>query len=199
VSRALAQRVDPLPGGRRITVKRLAFVGATNNGTILADVNHWNDLVNIMSTVLNTLGVTVGSTVDLVLSFVRQIAIAGYSEIRGLSAMVPGGPFLTDLNGRPLGQTEYLAIASNYEPADRKLSSYFNDYVKDLIFEGKENDAMVRVDSACGSTVPGEWNEVANKLVRPDSAGIEHARYFGDGEVAAELVRWLRAGLGVPA
>lgn len=198
VSRALAQRTAVLPGGRSVVVKRLAFVGATNNGTILADAAHWNDYINILSTVLNTLGIAVGETVDLVLSFVRQIAVAGYTQIPGLYAMVPGGPFLKQLGGWPRGETQYLAIASNYEPQDRQLGSYFNDYVKDLIFEGKENDAMVRVDSVVGTTVAGEWGETADKLVRPGAAGIEHAFYFGDNDVADELVTWLRAGLAVP-
>ena len=36
----------PLPGNRKIQVHRTALVGAVNNGTILADVEHWNDLID---------------------------------------------------------------------------------------------------------------------------------------------------------
>ena len=105
-----------MPGTRKIRVHRTALVGAVNNGTILADVSHWNDLIDTLSTVLNTVGIAIGDTVDLVLAFVRQIAVAAYPELRGLAAMVPSGDFLKDLNARPRGQNEYLAIASNYEP-----------------------------------------------------------------------------------
>jgi pimeloyl-ACP methyl ester carboxylesterase len=198
VARALAERPDPFPGNRQVRVHSLALVGAVNNGTILADVKHWNDLVDVMSTALNTVGIAVSETVDLILSFVRQIAVAAYPQIRGLSAMVPGGPFLKAFNARPLGAARYLVLASNYEPADRQLTSYFNDFVKDLIFEGNENDAMVRVDSACGSDLAGEFQAVADRLVLQAPAGIEHSRYFGNPEAATRLVDFLEAGLGPP-
>jgi pimeloyl-ACP methyl ester carboxylesterase len=199
VARALAEWPGDLPGNRRVKVHRLALVGATNNGTILADVTHWNDLVNVISTVLNAVGVVVGEMVDLVLSFVRQIAVAAYPEIRGLSAMVPGGDYLKNFNGRPRGTCEYLAIGSNYEPTDTKLKSYFNDVIKDAIFGKHENDAMVRQDSICGSDVPGEFRTVTNTLWLPASQGIEHSYYFGHPDVAAKLVEFFRPGIPGPA
>ena len=198
VSRALAERTDPFPGNRQINVHRLVLVGATNNGTILADVKHWNELIDVLSTGLNALGIAVGETIDLILSFVRQIALAAYPQLRGLVAMVPGGEFLKDFNGRPRGTADYLTIASNYEPSDQKLKSYFNDFVKDLVFEGKENDAMVRVDSACGSEVPGEFQSGAESLVLPGPVGIEHSYYFGNPAAAKKVVDFLEAGLGSP-
>jgi hypothetical protein len=109
--------------------------------------------------------------------------------------MVPGGKFLTDFNGRPLGTAEYLSIASNYEPTDGKLASYFNDYVKDAVFEGKDNDAMVRVDSVCGSDVKGEFQAVKKALVLPGPRGIEHSYYFGQTDVADALVTFFQSGL----
>ncbi len=199
VSRSLAERTDPMPGTRQIRVHRTALVGAVNNGTILADVSHWNDLVDTLSTVLNTVGIAVGDTVDLVLSFVRQIAVAAYPELRGLSAMVPSGDFLKELNGRPRGQNEYLAIASNYEPTDRQLKSFFRDVVTDKLFDGGPNDSMVRIDSVCGSSVKGAFATVDEQLLLDETRGIEHARYFGTPEVSDRLIAWLGAGLAVHA
>ena len=197
VARSLAQRGDGLPGNRRINVHRMALVGAVNNGTILADVSHWNDLVDTLSTVLNIAGIAVGETLDLVLSFVRQIALAAYPELRGLSAMVPGGQFLSAFNGEARGTTEYLAIGSNYEPTDRRLKSWANDVVKDLIFEGHPNDAMVRMDSICGSTVAGEFlrTDLAEVIEVEETAGVEHSGYFANDKVGDGLVAWLQAGL----
>lgn len=198
VSRSLTERTDPPPGNRKVRVHRTALVGAVNNGTILADVKHWNDLIDTLSTVLNTAGIVVGDTVDLILAFVRQIAVAAYPQLRGLSAMVPSGPFLAKLNARSRGRNEYLAIASNYEPADHQLASYFKDVVKDKLFSGKPNDSMVRIDSACGNTDKGAFQPVPDQLLLDEAAGIEHARYFGNPNVADRLVEWLGAGLAVP-
>ena len=149
-----------MPGSRKIKVHRTALVGTVNNGTILADVKHWNDLIDVLSTVLNTVGVVVGDTVDLVLSFVRQIAVAAYPHLRGLSCMVPGGQFLKKLNGQPRGDNEYLAIASDYEPTDSHVASFFRDMVTDGLFSEKPNDSMVRIDSVVGTGADGEFAKV---------------------------------------
>jgi pimeloyl-ACP methyl ester carboxylesterase len=190
VARALAERTDPFPGTRRIRAHRTVLVGAVNQGTILADVENWTKLVDTMSTVLNIFGIAVGDTVDLVLAFVRQIAISGYEELRGLSAMVPTGQFLRAFNVRPRGQNEYLAIASSFEPGDQALKAYFRDYVTDQIM-GSPNDGMVRIDSVVGADVPGQFSTVNDQLVLDDAQGIEHAQYFGNPRVAAKLVEWL--------
>ena len=199
VSRALTERTDPMPGTRKIMVHRTALVGAVNNGTILADVSHWNGLIDTLSTVMNTVGIAVAEMVDLVLAFVRQIAVAAYPQLRGLAAMVPTGNFLKDLNARPRGQNEYLAIASNYEPADHQLKAYFRDTVTDRLFGGSPNDSMVRIDSVCGSSEKGAFATVKEQLLLDDTRGVEHARYFGHPEVADRLVDWLGAGLPVHA
>ena len=78
--------------------------------------------------------------------------------------MVPTGDFLKELNGRPRGQNEYLAIASNYEPTDRQLKSYFRDVVTDQLFDGGPNDSMVRIDSVCGSSDKGAFATVDEQL-----------------------------------
>jgi len=143
-----------------------------------------------MSTALNLVGVVVSDTVDLVLAFVRQIAVSGYEELRGLSAMVPTGKFLRDFNARPRGSNEYLAIASNFEPTDPALKAYFRDYVTDQIM-GSPNDGMVRIDSVVGSDIPGQFATVEDQFVLGEEDGIEHARYFGNPRVAAKLVEWL--------
>jgi hypothetical protein len=195
VSRSLTERTDPFPGSRNIRVHRTALVGATNNGTILADVKHWNDLVDTLSTVLNAVGIGVGETIDLVLSFVRQIAVAAFPKLRGLACMVPGSEFLTTLNAKKRGTNEYLVIASNYEPTDHQLRSYFRNVVTDGLFGEKPNDCMVRVDSVCGSDDAGAFAPVTDQLLLDDRQGIEHARYFGNQAVADRLVEWLGAGL----
>jgi hypothetical protein len=109
--------------------------------------------------------------------------------------MVPSGDFLKKFNARPRGKNEYLAIASNYEPLDHKLASYFRDAVTDGIFSQKPNDSMVRIDSVVGNTDKGAFGPVTDQLLLDASKGIEHARYFGNPTVADRLVEWLGAGL----
>jgi pimeloyl-ACP methyl ester carboxylesterase len=199
VARSLAEWQGDFPGNRDIRVHRTALVGTTNNGTILADVKHWNELIDMLSTLINTVGVGIAAPIDLVLSFAQDIAEAGYPELKGLHAMVPDGRFLKEFNkGRPR-QSKYLAIASNYEPTDDRIKSFVTDTVFDLIFERNDNDAMVRVDSICGNERKGQFPPVEEKLLLGASDGIEHSRYFGNAAVAERLETWLEAGLPVPA
>jgi hypothetical protein len=198
VARSLTERTEAMPGSRKIKVHRTALVGTVNNGTILADVKHWNDLIDVLSTVLNTVGVVVGDTVDLVLSFVRQIAVAAYPHLRGLSCMVPGGQFLKKLNGQPRGDNEYLAIASDYEPTDSHVASFFRDLVTDGLFSEKPNDSMVRIDSVVGTGADGEFAKVTDQFLLGETKGVQHSGYFANKDVADKLVSWLQEGLAQP-
>ena len=195
VARSLTEWTGPFPGGRDINVHRTALVGTVNNGTILADVEHWNDLIDMLSTLINTVGLGIPEPFSLVLSFAQDIAEAGYPELAGLHAMVPGGPFLKQLNSRKPRMSKYYAIASNYEPIDGQLKSFMNDSIKDLIFGQKDNDAMVRVDSVCGTDADGEFSKVVDVEVLDARQGVEHSRYFGNAQVVDRVVSWLAAGL----
>ena len=155
MARSLTEWDDAFPDGRDIRVHRTALVGTVNNGTILADVHHWRELVDTLSTVLNTVGINLPAPAALILSFVKDIAEAAYPSLAGLECMVPYGWFLTKFNARGPRLSEYLAIASNYEPTDGRVRSYVTDAVRDLIFDRHDNDAMVRIDSVIGSTEPG--------------------------------------------
>ena len=195
VARSLTEWDTAFPDGRDLRVHRTALVGTVNNGTILADVHHWRELVDTLSTVLNTVGINLPAPADLILTLVKDIAEAAYPQLRGLECMVPYGTFLTAFNARGPRLSEYLAIASNYEPVDGRIRSYVNDAVRDLLFEGNDNDMMVRSDSVLGSTVPGGFQPVAQSMVLDQTQGIEHSRYFGNPAVADKLVSWLGEGL----
>ncbi|HET7473249.1 MAG TPA: hypothetical protein VFJ71_09010 [Candidatus Limnocylindrales bacterium] len=199
VARSLTQWAGAFPGGRDIRVHRTALVGTVNNGTILADVEHWNDLIDTLSTLINTVGIGIPEPFSLVLSFAQDIAEAGYPQLAGLHAMVPGGDFLKDLNGRQPRLSKYLAIASNYEPTNRNLKAFLNDTVKDFIFDQKDNDAMVRVDSVVGTDGENEFKKVADVELLDAKQGIEHSMYFGNEAVGKRIASWLEAGLAVPA
>ena len=51
VARSLTERPADRLNGRQIRVHRTALVGTVNNGTILASVARWNDLIDTLSTV----------------------------------------------------------------------------------------------------------------------------------------------------
>jgi hypothetical protein len=194
VARSLTERLTAQPGARRIRFRRTALVGVVNDGTILADVGHWNQLIDVLSTVLNTVGFVVGDTVDLILSFVRQIAVAAYPQLRGLACMVPGGPFLAELNARPRDLRASLAVGSNFEPVDGRLRSWLSDGV-DALFGRLPNDTMVPIDSVVG-TDGGPFGRFHDAVVLDEHQGVPHSGYFSHPGVRRRLVEWLADGLG---
>ena len=187
-----------MPGTRKIRVHRTALVGTVNNGTILADVKHWNDLVDTLSTVLNTVGIAVGDTVDLVLSFVRQIAVAAYPQLRGLAVHGPVRDVPDDAQ-RPAARRRTSTSRSRRTTSRPTASSSRSSGTssRDEIFGEKPNDSMVRIDSVVGSTESGEFGTVDEQLLLDETKGVEHSGYFGTPEVADRLVTWLDAGCAV--
>jgi hypothetical protein len=111
------------------------------------------------------------------------VVVAAYSQISDVCAMGRGGQFLTALDARPRGANQRLAIASN------------SDSVKDPVFEGRENDATVSIDTVCGAPTAGEFGGAADGLVLPGTAVVAHACDVGVVEVADEPIGRLAAGL----
>lgn len=190
VSRVLAEKGGELAfGSRRIRVHKTVLVAVPNGGTLLADKEHMGDFIDAHTTLLNFFpdnGVTEG--LEWILTVAKHAATASLGALRGLQSMRPKGEFLLGLNGAAAGGPRYYAVASNYEPADRGLSS-FKDKVMDKIFGG-ENDLVV--------PTAGVWDRngsslfpIEDRLVVPESREIHHSGYFGDAEVQRKIAEWL--------
>lgn len=193
VSRELAERQAELSlGSRSITVRRIAFVGSPNNGTVLADPKHFGDLIDTYTSLLNLAPDTgVLEVIQTVISVVKQIAVGTLEGLDGLTSMRPGGDFLKGLNKETPASGTYFALASNYEPEKGGFTDSLADVLADAIF-GSENDLVVPtggVSEANGSPL----FPIERLHTFPATDGIQHTRYFQDTVAQEKLTEWMTA------
>jgi pimeloyl-ACP methyl ester carboxylesterase len=195
VTRAIAERPRELKSvGKNVRVGTAVLVGSTTNGTWLADIGHWNDLIDRISTLLSFAPVPAAVDVlETVFGLVRSLAVESDHRLAGLDAMAPTRPYLEEVNRAPalVPGGSYKAIASNYEPADPALKAFFTDQLKDnVIFKGP-NDGMVGVDEVWGETIASPF-PVTDTLEFGPADGIEHSNYFSQGKTTEALLDWLK-------
>ena len=97
----------------------MAFVGATNAGTLLAEPDNWKTFIdlytNLAASVARSAGFAteavpaaaiLGGLVSGIGAFVMFLVTASITDhgIPGLAAMEPDGPFITGINGTQPGQ-----------------------------------------------------------------------------------------------
>jgi hypothetical protein len=195
VARTLAERGAELGNDGKVTVHRIALVAVPSEGTILADVNHWNSLIDTMTSLLNLAGGPgFGDVLETILAFVRQIVVAGYPEIAGLSCMVPGGTYLAGLNGDKRKKLTYLGIIADFEPHNADFAALVKDEALDRLHDGP-NDTLVRIDSALGSDrQPAPFQGVDERIVLTGPDGVDHSAYFGQPALMRQMADWLKAG-----
>lgn len=193
VSRVLAERPDTAglaPGS--LEVRSLTMVGTPNQGTALANRDHLGDLVDRVTNLLELIpDNAITDVVTIVISVVKQLSVAAFGGLDGLTAMAPGGKWLDDLNqSRPVTAT-YHAIASNYEPAPGSpLARLSRDRVVDFVFEKLGNDLIVpeagvyTENGGAGFPVPGFVSFASTK-------SVDHSSYWTSPDVHACFDEWL--------
>ncbi len=194
VSRAIAERPENLAAlSPDAHVRSIVLVGVPSNGTILADANNWNELLDRATTLLNMIpGPGLGDALETVLAIVRSIAVRTANNLKGLDAMVPGGDFLTKrLNVAAPGNASYHAIVSDYEPKNPGLRAWLDDAARDSLFKQRPNDMMVTIESMTGVNGSSRF-PVADRRAFAPRDGIEHARYFPEKVTETALLDWLR-------
>lgn len=194
VSRVLIERPDSIglaPGS--IEVRRLVMVATPNQGTALANKDRLGDLVDRVTNLLELIPDNAATDVlTVVISVVKQMAVAAYGGLDGIMAMRPGGDWLRDLNqARPVTAI-YHAIASNYEPAeDSPLARLTRDRVVDLIFKNIGNDLIVPeggVYAANGATS----FPVKDFVSFSSGESVDHSSYWTSAKVHQNFEDWLR-------
>lgn len=205
-------------------VDRVVFVGATNGGTHLADPDRWHDLVDLYTNLASVgagalaalpggapVAAVVAGVVKGIGALVKYLAsYAGQDDgVPGLAAMVPDGPFVTDLNKaqprQPAPGTNWFVIASNFHvelfddshrPPEfpRELVVKLAEGFVDELFEG-DNDLVVDTASmsAIGLPVGGF---VADARVFETNDRIYHTNYFSQLDVIEAIAGWLPLGMG---
>jgi pimeloyl-ACP methyl ester carboxylesterase len=192
VGRALAERAVELGIGDRLTVRNLVMVAPPNAGTALADKEHLSRLLDRITNLVQYIpdnGVT--DALGLVLSIVKQVAVGAFGGLDGIMSMDPHGSDLTAFNDSPGSRATYRVVASDFEPpAGSSLGRIARDQGTDFVFGAAPNDLVVPTLGAYQlPSTPGF--PVADPLVFPAEAGVDHSSYFGRSELAAKLLDWL--------
>jgi len=192
VGRVLAERAADLGLTDRVTVRTLVMVGTPNAGTALADKAHLSQLMDRVTDLAQFIpdaGVT--DVVGLVLSILKQLSVGAFGGLEGIMAMDPAGDYLKAFNATPGSAATYRAIASNYQPArGASLARIARNAGTDFVFQKATNDLVVPTDGVFRlDGVPGF--PVADPLVFPAEAAVDHSSYFTRPEVSAKLLEWL--------
>ncbi|HEY9496403.1 MAG TPA: CHAT domain-containing protein [Intrasporangium sp.] len=205
-------------------VDRIIFVAATNGGTHLADPDRWHDLIdlytNLVSVGAGALAAIPGGApvAAVVAGVVKGIgALVKYlvsylgedNGVPGLAAMMPSGPFVTDLNKvqpkQPEPGTNWFVIASNFHvellddshrPPEfpRELVVRLAEGFVDDLFKG-ENDLVVDTASMSAIGLP-TGGFVAEVRLFETNDRIYHTNYFSQVEVIEAIGGWLPLGMG---
>jgi len=188
-----AAAIDP----NQVAVRRIVFVGAPNNGTILVQPDHMMNMIDRLSSGLNLLPPGgVADVLDGVLIAVKIIGHGALKGLDGLQCMNEKGPFLKELNKRGRRNAEYYAVAANYEPQDpglRALVTGSIDLVVDRVFQGAENDLLVPERGVYDANGSDSFPIANNRRLRiPASDGVWHTKLFGHPRVAQQLSEWLQ-------
>ena len=196
VARSIAERPAKVRRAQSaVNVNRIVFVGVPNEGTILADADHWNELVDRFTTMLSLAPLPGASDVlESVLALVRSMAVKTAKALDGLSCMAPDSAFLKHLNGSDPSSdaARYVAIVSDFEPTDAGLKAWLNDVIRDRIFSRLPNDMMVRIDSMCGESLSNRFPIAErDRYAYASSNAVEHSGYFPLPPTSTALLDWL--------
>jgi hypothetical protein len=169
-------------------INRVVFVSTPNDGTVLADGDHWGDLVDIYTSFLNLIPDNpVTAVFDAIVSLVKVISVNVLDGLSGLHAMTADAVRRQPSASQP---AEHFGIASTYAPnGDAGWPRYVRDFVLDKVLKA-DNDLIVPTDGVfrCGRSelVPREL-----RLILRRAAGVSHGAYLRNQRVRDQLLAWL--------
>lgn len=193
VARSIAELPGDLVGlAPNVEVRSVVLVGVPSQGTKLADVAHWNDLVDRATSLFSLLPLPDGlATMHTVLALVRSIAVRTAKNLKGLEAMAPGSDFLKELNVATAGPGQYHAIVSDFEPSNPGWQEWLRNKGRELIFDAP-NDMMVAIESMAGANGSSRFPVgVAERESFGEGDAVEHSQYFEQGRTGQALLKWL--------
>ena len=174
-------------------VGRLVMVGTPNAGTVLADEERLDQILDRFTTLLQLVpdnGLT--DALDILLAVVKQVAAGVMSGLDGITAMKPTGPFLTEqLNLGHTTAASYFAAAADYEPPQGSpFLRVARDGAIDVVFGRTDNDLVV--PTAGVFDVPGAGAfPVGERLVFDASLGVDHSGFWAQQDFTSRLMEWL--------
>ena len=191
VARAIAgQGTEPV-----FDVRRIVHVASANHGTALASPDNLVPLIDRVTTMVNLLpeaATVIETTLTSVLVVVKVIATHGLAGIPGLTAMDSGGEFLKEFNATALDVEQY-AIAADYTPPGAwhtLIDKHVKNVLADRVFGDAANDLVVPTAGVFEG--PGAMQVPEHRrVVLPRSRGVYHGSFFGQPDVARQIVDWL--------
>ena len=223
VTRSFAEAVLPLSNWRAV-VDNVIFVASTHGGTHLADPARWHDLVDLYTNLVTVgaaglaivpggapVAAVVGGVVRGIGALVKHLVsyAAEGDDVPGLAAMIPGGAFVTELNGEQPGQpgpgTSWHVVSSNFHVSlgdgshrppefPKELVVRLGERFVDRLFEG-DNDLVV--DTASMSAIgPASGGYVKDSLALETNDEVYHTNYFSQLRVIEAIAGWLPLGMG---
>lgn len=219
VARCLIEKLLP-QGDWQPKFNRVIYVASTNGGTLLAEPENWESLVNLYTNLAagacRVIGLIAPQTkiVSLVLNeiiqsigkFITYCADSAITNrlVPGLSAMEPDGDFIKDINllqdGQPsIENSYYCAITSEFKPQltgshePKELPKRFLTLFGGTFIKHlmkESNDLVVNTDSM------GAIDLVVGSFIKErydfgSNPQVYHTNYFTRPEVANALTRWL--------
>ncbi len=203
VARTLTERLARLDDldfdPDRLRVNRVVFAAVPNQGTLLADPDHMVEFLDRFTSVVNLFPPNWAMEIlEGLLVAVKMVGHGALKGLAGLASMDPRGDFLKTLNAGgtagPEGNTEYYALAADYEPkgALRQLVRTVADATLDRVFEKAPNDLVVPTLGVFDQNGHGNFPLDDARVLRIDKTkDVIHTSYFPHPDTAAALLSWL--------
>jgi hypothetical protein len=193
----------------------------------LADPDRWHDLVDLYTNLASVgagalaaipggapVAAVVAGVVKGIGALVKYLVsyIGEDNGVPGLAAMMPSGPFVTEINqhqkNQPAAGTNWFVLASNFHvkllddshrPPEfpRELVVRLAEGFVDRLFKG-DNDLVVDTASMSAVGLPS-GGFVAETRVFESNDRIYHSNYFNQGDVIEAIGGWLPLGMGAGA
>lgn len=204
VARVLAEEFATLGAGNRaLTVRRVVQLGTPNAGTPLVGPGALKLFTNVLAGLESiealkkmgdaavaagrlTLGITTGSTAELLLPLVRQAAVATVSALPGLTSLEPNSEFLTARPAIGQGATRYFAVASNVEKRDSLPFLAARMLVGSQL--GGHHDLFATTESVLEAGIP-----FAETHTLEGDDAVTHLGLSSSPATLSTITRWLEA------
>ncbi|MCC6410711.1 MAG: S8 family serine peptidase [Saprospiraceae bacterium] len=128
---------------------KLVMTATPNQGTHMANSDHWKDMINITTNLLGKVFIPASPAFETI-GVVLKAIVNNVVDLPGIADQQLDGPFITKLNNalEKGSMDNYYITTSNYEPGSI-LGAFFDKILYDNnIFKGMVNDKVVPLDSA---------------------------------------------------
>ncbi|GEM_PF-194191 len=199
--------------------RKAIFVGCTNAGTLLANPDNWNTLIDLYTNIAAGATAAIGAVTGGAWSIAARQILKGVSILLkhivayaatsrsapGIEAMNPSSSFITAINKAetPIASykdLEYYFVTGDFEPRTasgglrERFKLWLADGLVDRLMQRAPNDLVVNTGSMTNIDPDRENIRVLGSLPYMKTDGVFHTVYFAQKRTAL----FLGASLGIP-